>query len=319
MKTAEEVVTSLEDRLGRSKRSGAETRFDCPYCYKHDGYVDRKKHLHVNIGKKIVHCFRCGTAKPLHQLFRDLHLNALAREYVVLRSPVEIQLKSVELPDDIIYPWKAYSGETWEAYAEEIAYAKKRGMNMTNWHYFGFLYDKVLIFNSKANISHYWERNIYDKHFNMPSAAKPLYFLDEASKYPVIVIAEGPFDALAWNAGSIRHGVALIGKSISDFQLGNLSSALSHKKDFTEIVIALDAGEFEATAELAKRITSGLSAMQLGHKVRLSYIKLPTVFTSKRTLPKKFDADELPYQQREELFKARKKISLTTLMQYAFK
>lgn len=313
MKTIEEVVKSLETVLGRSKRSGKEVRFNCHYCRDYDGYIDRKYHLHVNFDKRIVHCFRCGKGMTLVMLLRESRLNDTAREFIIGRASPQAPdsiFKShlgFALPADLIYANRGYHGDVWEAYQYEIRYAVKRGMNATNRHFFGFTFNHVVVFNSKANISHYWERSIDEKRFHVPTTDKPLYFLNEALQYPVMVLAEGPFDALAWNAGSLRHGVALIGKSIADYQLEQLTLAFKDGNGpVQEIVIALDAGEFKSTVALCRR----LADLRCKTHIKLSYIRLPSP---------DYDADELPYSQREELFKQRKQVSLKTLMGYVIR
>jgi len=290
-----ELIKKIEAALkSPSKSDSRETKFNCLYCYKRDGYIDRKLHLNVNFEKGLVHCFRCGTGKAISSFLLDigLHVDSVPRSRA--KAPPQATLQA--LPEDLISLSLIVGDEELRAHCfkEEWRYVTHRiCLHMWMVPYFAFKQGYVAVLDHATKPTHYWLREIASKHFYMPPGEKPLYFADRASHYSTLILAEGPFDALAWDSGSTRCGIPMIGKSLSPRQLKGLKSLWGVK----EICLALDSDVTVVdVAALYKQVKSVYGG-------RITRVKLQDV-----------DADELSTDDLDEYFSNREDISLSTIL-----
>ena len=157
-----------------------------------------------------------------------------------------------------------------------------------------------MVFDSEANVSHYYCRNINSKDFSNPSRVPvPVYFVDRVVEHGVqtLILTEGPFDAFAWWQGSIMFASCLLGKNISDYQMKILSELVSSGK-VKELTLALDSDAVSSTRKAVQKFR----------------YEIPSVDVSIIKLPKGVDADEVEPYERVHLFRNRKKPTLTSLL-----
>jgi hypothetical protein len=290
------IIDRLSMVLGTPKiTSNAETRFNCPFCYDKDGYSDHKYHLWVNIVKNAVHCFRCETRMSLSQFTSRIAGFRYVPDDFELPVASHIKDPIVKFPRGYV----AHRNMEWAEFDDEVVYVKRRThQNFTLFTpYLGFISRHVVFHNARKSPNHWWMRSIDDKQFFMPASEKPVYFLDRAKDSQTIVLAESPFGAIAWTFGSLVSGVALIGKSLTTFQLGQLYEFMSETNRRYELCVALDGDATDFIPVLCSKISSSLPLCDI------SFIQMGGV-----------DADELTVDEIKAKFESRKDATLKNLL-----
>lgn len=266
------LVEYLDHRLGTHSGNGPEFKWHCPACIDRVGSESSSPKLNLNTARGIGHCYRCEYAfRDLHSLFRMINggivtleeLRIIRREITpvsnkavesvgaVLSKTVRTRdLKPVPLPSGII-----------DLCAEKIPpmafpatrYLSQRGVGRdliakhqigyaSSGRYAGYLTFPVLQdgeqiyfttrFAGKAPDNRKSNNPIKADGFHAKSTCLLNY--DGCKGKKKVAIVEGPFDMMAW-----PNAVALMGKVISDRQIGLIDRLVA--EGTRHIVISLDA------------------------------------------------------------------------------
>lgn len=265
------LLEYLDRRLGAHRGRGPEHTWHCPACIDRIGSESDTPKLHVNIDRRVGHCFRCDFGfRSFEGLFRYINngkltleegrllrrairqhpdgpiasvIQALGREHkrkFDLR-PVRVPREMVDLTVDPL-PMTA---------RRAMSYLTRRGVGLEEiaHHSIGFCpagdYGGYLVFPV-----HVGGRQVYFttrfagqsrmKSKNPPKAdgyhtkATVLLNYDACVGEKLIGIVEGPFDMMAWG-----NAVGLMGKDISDEQVVLIEALVDHGLE--EVVVSLDA------------------------------------------------------------------------------
>lgn len=253
-------------RFGKCKRSkgknGIEYIVDCPLCGK-------KQKMYLNPNNQLYICFRCGSKGTLQELFGDLaDLKHKVAPPVVLPLPADVVppgevVPLTELPEDnpaILYltqrnfdPQRlndefgvryCVTGETFAGIfscTNTILFPLWMNGTVVGWQS-RLLYNPDALSDAECAAMGFPQDEDGDyykppKYFTNPGLEKSriFYNYDNARKGRVVVITEGPFDAIAVG----KCAVATLGKGISDRQANLIKAA------WDVAVIMLDPGDAE--------------------------------------------------------------------------
>ena len=191
-----------------------ELRFHCPPTIHtaRTGKPDRKGKLYLNPAKNVAYCQRCG--------FKTRDAKAFAERYglaidVAISATASPALPSLHLPPEYSTNWQTPSGRRAWTYLRRrgIAPATIAGYDL-GYCDFGRYAERIIIpiFQDAALVS--FQARDYTgrspiRYLNPPGALPSrLFNLDRAARTGVVVLVEGPFDALRLAA----YAVALMGK-----------------------------------------------------------------------------------------------------------
>jgi hypothetical protein len=275
---APDWINKLESSLGAVKPSGkSEYAFCCPFC------VDSKYHMYVNAANLLFHCFKCSRSGTVSQLLQKLKLGGITayaipvreRQQTVLRVPDGVE--KAQIPSASPIP--------------AVEYLCKRGVNHVLSSFAGFRGDEVYIFSNSGWNECYTRRSIHKKHYHVPSEVdKPVFFLERALNHRIVVLSEGVFGAFAWCFPNQSHGIAILGKTLTDFQ--EMQLRLHLPESGMELCVALDADASRYAIKIAQQVAA------FRPKLKISLLT-----TSGK------DADEMTKQERVECFKRRQPFS----------
>ena len=268
---SEKLANYITSVFPEAKRKGDEIIVDCPICY------DTKKHLYINIVKKVVHCFRCGYSATVKRFLRENNLligppenfdilDVLDSGFVSLVKR-ENEQKNVSLPEfmDVL----DFEDASWLGRIA-VQYLKSRGVTdgQIRRHKIGYCYSgkyagRIIVPIFMFGELVYWIARIIehptvrlqvakhpDRKVLNPSVSKRsiLFNYDTAKLSDEVVVCEGVFDALAIeNVG--QSAVALLGKEMTDEQ-AMLLTALNCEK----ITVCLDADAYENALLAAEKL-----------------------------------------------------------------
>ena len=245
-----------------SYKGGAELRVNCPFCASNVGSEDTKQHLHVNVGRDICHCFRCGYSKSWVSLVMDYmgvdYSHALGELYAIpdpadfealkeaLSERKEFKEEFATLPHDFKFlekPWKT------PLQTAASMYMKSRGFNLSMCIDYELGVAESLGYRVIIPIEDgYWQaRAIYS--FLVPKYINPqvesrhvLFNADALLQYDEVVICEGALSAMAVG----HNAIALIGKTATEEKLKRLRiSKVEH------FIITIEEGAGRAMIVLA--------------------------------------------------------------------
>lgn len=255
-----------------------EIRFNCIYC------DDEKYHLHVNIRKRVYHCFKCGASgrTNISGDLEHIHLDNINK-----LEPVE-QLGRIKLPPkhkDTLTPAAERYLLSRGLYESDIENHKMYCASAGS-IYFGRV---IIPCNPLSGWADYFVARSYTKlsfpkYVNPSGTGRRLFISrNHHSKWrdlwgpQELLLVEGPFDFLK---GS-RHGptAALLGKNLSDLQAREIVT------EFEKVYIMLDKGKREIIA-----------AMHLANRLR------PHVEVEIKQCPKNDPGEMIPTDF-EEVFK----------------
>jgi DNA primase len=268
---SEKLASYITSLFPEAKRKGDEIIVNCPICY------DTKKHLYINVVKKVVHCFRCGYSATVKRFLRENNLLAKSPENFdildvldsgfVSLAKKESEQKNVSLPEFMSF--LNISDASWLGRIA-IQYLKSRGITNEQMRKYkiGYCYSgkyagRVIVPIFMFGELVYWIARIIEhptvrlqvakypdrKVLNPPVPKKNVLFNYDAAKLSdEVVVCEGVFDALAVeNVG--QCAVALLGKEITDEQ-AMLLTALNCER----ITVCLDADAYENALLVAEKL-----------------------------------------------------------------
>lgn len=284
---ANPLLSYLNKRLGRHEGSGVEVTFSCPACLDRVGSEGSKLHLHINLAKGAMNCFRCEFSANLYKLFvflnggiirpeervflgreeplRYASFNELRREW---RRESDGRLRAVRLPKEA----RPIAGDAIGVHTAR-RYMERRGVKdvdavaaLHQLHYAssGRYGGHILFPCFEHGVQVYFTTRAASKTALLksknPRKAEGFYGksdtllgLDVAARHERVLIVEGPFDMLAAPKGV--GAVALMGKVASQRQL-SLLAHLARSDAHPELVVALDADAQSHAVELHRRLRS---------------------------------------------------------------
>jgi len=263
----------LDRRLGSHSGNGPEYQYYCPFCIDRLGDESDKKKLWVNTSKGVAVCYRCGFgARSIRSLFKSMNGGRLlAEERDIIKGEVARTTEAVNKQvimilygdkDEKLNLRRVYTPREMIPLAPEfdsprplsrvgVRYLKGRGCTkeLAETFHIGYCptgeYAGYLVFpvwqgseqvyfttrfagNSPLKSKNPKNRDgYYDK-------SHCLLNFDNVIGAEVVTIAEGPFSVMAH-----EHGVGLMGKTISDEQIGLLEVLAAYGTK--EFVVSLDA------------------------------------------------------------------------------
>lgn len=292
------LIEYLDARLGKHEGSAPEMRWNCPACIDEIGSESAKPKLHVNIGKRIGHCFRCDYAfRSLEGLFRKINggtlkleeLRIIRREVVpeahgavralrlhMKREDAHVDhLRAETLPREAVGLWRR---PIKMGARIALRYLEDRGVEprlirerqihyCSTGHFAGYLLFPVFQGGEQVYFTTRYAGKATDLMKSNNPKKRPGYHTkgtcllnyDAVVGQPIVVVVEGPFDAMAHPAC-----VALMGKTISDEQVALLRDLVPH--GLREVVVALDPD--------AKKFALDIRARLLGHVPDVSFLAL---------------------------------------------
>lgn len=243
---------ALNKRFGRkykvsNGKNGTEYQVCCPYCIKEIGTPDKKFKLYMNPSKGIWRCWRCDRTGIVQEILQEFKAGAPALVQQIVPLPDNVQspgelVSLLDLPDEhvairylrnrkfdpavldsqygvrfcqsgrivgrvfntsntIVFPiWMNNKLVGWQA---RLLYDPDK-VTEEQYEMYGFLKDED------------GEWQVPPKYMTSPGLDKGriLFNYDNARKHDVVVICEGPFDAISVG----MNGVATLGKGVTEFQ-----------------------------------------------------------------------------------------------------
>lgn len=288
----------LDEYLGRGTEHGNETSYDCPFCVTRGKSPDNEEKLWVNYHKKLPNskvpgvyfCYRCEAAGSVEYLLRWLGVDAEDTPIDEVCQRLLRWLRGEEDEQKQPPPPMDYTSELAAAGCRPIhpgskfhRYLIDRGLD--DRQIFGYrmlegagrYYNRVVVptFDFEKRIPFFVGRSIKQLYFNIPGKGKveapkylnpvgegrkhSIFHLGTATKYPVVIVTEGVFSAIA--AGDCA--VATFGKLVTQTQIDLLVKYCRDK----EIIVCLDADAHAQTVNLASK----LSCLQMN----VSFVALP--------------------------------------------
>jgi DNA primase len=208
-----QFINLLESVLGKTKSSGKEYTFSCPYCNHH------KKKLVVNVATEKWHCWVCGTKGiGVSRIFKKLKafdklpaLKALSR--IKIKDSSKEVVEHVSLPSEFL-PMVNGNMNSPE-FRNAARYLKTRGLNKIDVlrHNIGYCesgpYSGMIIipsYNKDGILNYFVGRSYYDttfKHKN-PKVSKDIIGFELLINWNKDVnICEGVFDAMTIGENTI--------------------------------------------------------------------------------------------------------------------
>lgn len=240
-------------------------RVNCPFCGD-----DFKAHLHVNMDKPVVHCFRCGysgswigfvmdvTGMPYYKALGELYDAPKIRGDV--KSEVETRLNEVHHDEDYLQQFslpndfRLLSADDASLIAIQARhYLGSRGFG--TWHVKRYRLGIAPSIGYRVIIPierDYWQgRAIFDwmipKYMNPRAQARDVIFNYHAlALYDSVVVCEGAFSAMAVG----ENAIALIGKEPTQEKINRLLQS-----QVTKFSIALEPYAFGTMKRLANSLS----------------------------------------------------------------
>lgn len=243
-----------------------EIRLNCPNCEKVGKTPDTKKHLYVNVGKGVFHCFRCGWSGRISALPSEI-LSALTFDpasFLKEEAPSSPSQAQLVLPSG----FKQISTEMARKVALDFV-ARKVGFPV-EYVEAKLTPDKVEVVAHSADgslwlylksINHYGEEDYYilrrvnSHEFRNPAGIeKPLFkvdFLSFKRDETPIVLVEGVMDAFAVNFRLGLPAASLLGHTLTEKQLQEL-----YYYRPKSVVVALDPDARYDALRIARKLYS---------------------------------------------------------------
>jgi DNA primase len=258
--------------------SGREYRVDCFNC------DDRKGHLYINPAKGKAKCHRCGKSYGNIPFFIMDVEHGNMRKVKEVMEDFNINEKDLDMELDDIPASKIEMPECHRVFKDDEnpigqrAYnylSKKRGLTDYDIRFFGLHYCRygryancIIIPVIENGVPVYFSARSFNDKAKMQKLfptkqevgygkANVVFNLNYASDSDMIVVTEGPFDAMKVG----RSGVAIFGKSLSEVQRQKIISS-----NPAEVVIMLDPDAHNDTMAVAKIFNS--------YSIKTSYILL---------------------------------------------
>jgi hypothetical protein len=275
----------IPDNIIKGHREG-EFFTNCPFCYQKLGKVDDKFHLGFNILKKVYNCLRCQSRGRLSDL-KELSLLSgnTATTFNDLKNKINkiFLRKRVNLVnlDEISCP--ITKSETPFAYK----YLLLRGFTDQDIEKYNIRVGMPFFDESKDREVRKWVGRILFPFFNISNECtyvvgrsyngkEPRYINTEGSKSAIlyninnvngkVIICEGIVSSIFANKATGVSAVALLGKTITDYQVNLL------KNKTNEVYLSLDA---DTTAEEQNKVIIKL----LKADIKVNLIKIPLTQT----------------------------------------
>lgn len=288
--------------------STGELRFKSPFTHKFKNPFkeDGKKHLYVNVSRRVFFCFKSGIAGSLNYLFALLgaELQEASVNVETTLDDLRQRISSIGTPQEKFTIPRAELPEWYQPVTSGSAvhrYLRERGVPDVDiiWYNVGEgtgeMDGWVILPNlSKSGECEYWvARNIHRKIYHNPSVDRRFHvlFLEKALSVSPgeVTVCEGVFSALA--AG--RDAVAALGKFITDDQIRRMWDAGVRK-----VNLALDGDAWEETLDTAERavimglevniipLPADMDPGDMGREQFTSYKKCGMIPVTSLTLPK---------------------------------
>jgi hypothetical protein len=229
-----EQLRLLQVPFHQGSRIG-EINLCCPFCSDRNETEDTRFRLGVNINRQLAQCFNCGwksreALKWILRKFSGKEPSSITPATVT--APVKIP---VAWPDDVEDAWKIQEGD-YPAYSG-VEYLLKRGISLSEMQQFDIHISLTGSLAYRILFPVMWRgklRGLVGRDFTGLAAAK--YKNSVGQKYlwhmptivpkkQVVVLSEGVFKAIALHKALKLISVALLGHSITEKQLGQLSHA----------------------------------------------------------------------------------------------
>lgn len=265
---------SLEGFLGESIGGYSEPTYDCPFCAKR-GHSSNPGHLHVNYKRGAARCHRCqfGTRR-LDILYRMLSgqrykLKVSNRKGSTLSDKVRRSLykdddsdantQRCDLPEEFIpltttpklpYETKIYNYlrsrglDDSDILSLNIGYAKS-GRFDGHVIFPVYMRGALTFYTSRLVVGDYGPKSF---HSEVPRAGS-LFMYDFIFPGDILIITEGPFDAISVSKLGVGRGTCLFGSTISDSQIRNIKDARVSK-----VVVCMDADAADTAFSIARNI-----------------------------------------------------------------
>lgn len=261
----EQYLSSRFDRVDTYGRGITDLRIDCPFCLDRYGSDDTKMKCYISndIGKQVVHCFRCGYSSSWIRFVMDLencdYVHAYSYLYVVpkprdifnieeLLKPEknEPRVAHASLPEDFIWLGAEQKSPLLNAARR---YMRKRGFGYNYWKWYnigiaGSVGMRVVI----PIDDHYWQARAIvkweePKYVNPKVDSRDHVFNSDALKiYEEVVVAEGAFSAMAVG----YNAIAIVGKESPDEKIERLLDS-----DVEHFILTIEPGAFPTMQRLA--------------------------------------------------------------------
>ncbi len=294
------LVEYLDARLGKHEGSSPEMRWHCPVCIDTVGSESAKPKLHVHIGRRVGHCFRCDYAfRSLESLFRTINGGALKIEELrILRRDVvsdhasAVRAVREHLTHDEALRGEALNAETMPTEAvrlwrkplritakSALRYLRERGVDdrlvrerqihyCVVGHFAGYLLFPVMQHGKQVYFTTRYAGRARDDTMKSNNPKKrPGYHTKGTCLLNYDAVVGQPLVVIVEGPfDSMAHpaAVALMGKTISDEQVALLRDLVPH--GLREVVVALDPD--------AKRFALRILARLTGHVPKVSMLTL---------------------------------------------
>jgi DNA primase len=226
-----------EVRSGWKSNDSSEKRICCPFCVEKRGTEDTKFHLGINITNGKFHCYRCESGGFITKLIRFWDKVSFSDAVKVIEDVQEKEISIDRLDLGITKPKKVevekLSRVKPPEYFESLKdvghpYLENRriGIDMVNSYALGVCKigaykNRIVIpdFDNAGELIYWTARAMGDenpKYLHLPNSysGKTIFNFWRAKKHDMIVLTEGPFDAMRVGF----NGVATYGHSIKDGQ-----------------------------------------------------------------------------------------------------
>jgi len=268
---SEKLASYIISLFPEAKIKGDEIIVNCPICY------DVKKHLYINVAKKVVHCFKCGYSATVKRFLRENNLLAKSPENFdildVLDGGFVSLVKKESEQKNVFFPefmnFLDFEDASWLGRIA-IRYLESRGVTVEQMkrHKIGYCYSgkyagriivPVFMFGKlvywiartiehptvRFQVTKYLDRKV----LNPPVPKKNILFnYDTAKLSDEVVICEGVFDAFAVESIG-KCAVALLGKEMTDEQAMLLTTLNCER-----ITVYLDADAYENALLVAEKL-----------------------------------------------------------------
>jgi len=243
---------SLQQKFGRkyhvsNGKNGTEYQVCCPFCIREIGKVDKKFKLYINPSKGVWRCWRCDRTGIVNELIKEFKTNAPVVNQQIVPLPENIQspgdlVPLVDLPEDHVAVRylrnrkfdpdvldKRYGvrfciqgkiiGGRFNT-SNTIVFPIWMNNKLVGWQA-RLLYDPDQVTEEQYELYGFTkdsdgEWQVPPKYMTSPGLDKGriLFNYDNARKHDVIVVCEGPFDAISVGL----NGVATLGKGVTEYQ-----------------------------------------------------------------------------------------------------
>lgn len=224
----------------------SEVRLNCPYCVAHGKSPDTRRHLYVNTASNLFFCQRCNEAGvwddsiPMEQpkitqnKFEDIdifsfdYVPQFSKRMAGIREKV-LAYGLTRLPKEIIYSKAAWSPDLPERLIFPMWHPSISGV--------------IICWQGRAIVP-----DIKPKYLTCGIKSEYVYEYDSVEEWAVL--CEGPIDAL-----STPHGIAILGKCLSKFQIDMIGSKYLRVYWFLDKDTVNEKKVVEQKKELAKYVS----------------------------------------------------------------